>query len=752
MDIFKILSRSTKHSKGPQNAPATKLPSSGETINPQLFGSVQSDSNQQWTGKKRKRTERNEKYDTVLPDELNFFGEKSKNESSKLQTSRPKQRSKPIADTHEQARDDIEDWEIPPSLSEEQCRLELRNHKIKVTALEEFGTSVNKSADHKKEEKKRKKKKSEDIKDTKKNKKRLEIFPQPLTSFTHLRSYYDVSQRLITNIDTQGYRIPTEVQIGSLPLLLGYPRPAGNGGQEVPGAEAIDLLTVAPTGSGKTLTFLIHAINSVMREKQRGQAESQPRVLILAPTKELAAQIVNEGRKITPNTGVQISLMRKGMQVGTGADSIQAESLSGDEDDPLSDDDSESAAEEEEEEEHEEESKRPLKKRARGGAVKAHILVSTPLTLINSLKNGGEQVGTLPSVDYLVLDEADVLLDPLFRDQTMTIWTSCISPSLRISLWSATMSSSIEAQVKSMLETRQKTSATASSKLFRVVIGLKDTAIPNITHTLTYCATESGKLMALRQLLRPTAFAGKNDLPALRPPFLIFTQTIQRALALHAELLYDIPPEAGGSARIGVLHSTLSDSARSNILARFRAGEVWVLVTTDILARGLDFKGLNGVVNYDVPTSAAAYVHRVGRTGRAGRDGGVAVTLWAKEDIPHVKIIANVIAASEKLRKRSGGGNEHDALQDQGIQQWLLDALPTPSKRDKQRLKQRGVEARRPEAGKATKGGAKTTISTKVGGHGRKRSKVSREERIASAIANSDPEESDFGGFDDEDE
>ena len=64
-------------------------------------------------------------------------------------------------------------------------------------------------------------------------------------------------------------------------------------------------------------------------------------------------------------------------------------------------------------------------------------------------------------------------------------------------------------------------------------------------------------------------------------------------------------------------------------MSRFRKGEVWVLITTDLLARGVDFRGLNGVVNFDAPTSAAGYVHRVGRTGRAGRAGGVAVTFVA---------------------------------------------------------------------------------------------------------------------------
>ena len=133
-------------------------------------------------------------------------------------------------------------------------------------------------------------------------------------------------------------------------------------------------------------------------------------------------------------------------------------------------------------------------------------------------------------------------------------------------------------------------------------------------------------------------------------------------------------------------------------MSRFRSGEIWVLITTDILSRGVDFRGINGVVNYDVPNSGAAYIHRVGRTGRAGRDGGVAVTLYTKEDIPYVKNVANIIAASEKAAGKEGAGS---------VQKWLLDALPTPSKKAKQELKKNGVEARR-STGKAK-------ISTKSG-------------------------------------
>ena len=125
-------------------------------------------------------------------------------------------------------------------------------------------------------------------------------------------------------------------------------------------------------------------------------------------------------------------------------------------------------------------------------------------------------------------------------------------------------------------------------------------------------------------------------------------------------------------------------------MARFRKSEIWIIITTDLLSRGIDFRGINGVVNYDIPTSTASYVHRVGRTGRAGRTGGVAVTFYTREDIKYVKSIANAIALSEKSRSKSDGGGDERA-----VEKWLLHALPDLSKQNRLELKKRGVGVRR---------------------------------------------------------
>ncbi|EKG18471.1 Helicase [Macrophomina phaseolina MS6] len=773
MDFLKVLSRGTNVAKGAaKNAPALKTPSSGANSNPQLFGRETALNEHDNTStaahlksRKRKRGQ-NAAAATIadLPPELDFFGDGKRQERQAEGEEQGSAADKKQDKTNSKgAGKDAGPSDAPQGeavVTEEECKRILRSHKIKITLLEDYKAQAEgeKSADRK--SKKRKKAKEQQALDQAQKKGKVQLFPRPLTSFGQLRSRFDVSRRLAENIDAQGYAVPTEVQLASLPLLLEAAGPESNG---------VDLLTVAPTGSGKTLAFLIPVIESLLRRRKQarnGTVESAKgsegiQAIILAPTKELASQITNEGRKLCLKSGIKVSLMRKGMEV---LERSKEESGKADDDDAASKGESSSESEGDSASE-EEKSAMTTKRRKAGQLVKSDILVSTPLTLLHALQGSAGKTGTISSVKYLVLDEADVLLDPLFRQQTLDIWNACTSPLLRVSLWSATMGSSVEELAKNTITSRwtsiESTTGITRPNLIRLIVGLKDSAVPNIHHQLTYAATEQGKLLAVRQLLHPTGTtkSSQSTAPSLRPPFLIFTQTIPRAQALYAELQYDIPPEAGGSSRIAVLHSSLSSSLRDNVMARFRKGEVWILITTDLLARGVDFRGINGVVNYDVPTSGAAYVHRVGRTGRAGREGGVAVTLYTEEDIPYIKNIANVIKASEDLRRKEGEGKGEAT-----VKQWLLDALPTPSKREKKALKKRGVEARR--AGvelKEGRGKWRTQISTKPGferkvEHNRRaaveasrRRKeggvgAGKERRAAVEVGGSDDE---FGGFDD---
>ncbi|KAF8847460.1 P-loop containing nucleoside triphosphate hydrolase protein [Acephala macrosclerotiorum] len=719
MDILKLLSRSTKQTtRTNKDASSTKLPSAGASANPQLFH----DAVPQARGKKRKRggeAEQTQAHDEEEDESIDFFETKAPVPKAKKALAPKKTTERPASKTENVA---------TKLLDEAECRQLLRSHRLKVTLLP--------SGKPDKVVKKSKKKKA--IEPTKKEEYK-QVYSQPLVAFNDLRSTYGISGRMAENLVEQGYKIPTEVQMGSLPLLLRPKIALGDAIEEAEdfdGEAHVDLLAVAPTGSGKTLAFLIPVVDKIIQRRRTSQdKEHILEAIVVAPTKELATQIVNEAKKLSLGTGVKAVGMRKGMRI-TPVDGPEAEVEDASEVDESEQDDGGSDAE------------KPKRKSSQP-AVKADILVSTPGLLFSALSAKDSNQSTLPTIRTLVLDEADVLLDPLFRDQTLGIWNSCMNPDLQVTLWSATMGSNIESLASATIQTRRTLLGLPSSHIVRLVVGLKDSAIPNITHRLIYAATEPGKLIALRQLLHPTAKSA-DETQSLCPPFLVFTQTIPRAVALHSELLYDIPSEAGGSTRIAVLHAELSDTARSNIMNRFRNGEIWVLITTDILSRGVDFRGINGVVNYDVPNSGAAYIHRVGRTGRAGREGGVAVTFYTKEDIPYVKAVANIIAASEK----AAGKGESEA----GMKRWLLDALPTPSKQEKKNLKMHGVEARRGGLGENSKDGKgkgkfKAQISTKSGyerklEHNRRGAIQGSKRRMEAESGERNGEDSEWGGID----
>ena len=675
MDILKLLSRSTNLQKtSPANKKASNknIPSTGHSTHPQSYhGEISSSAetfpseppSETMRGVKRKRG--GENVETQI--DLDFFSDSVET----LHRARSRQSATGVGTIRENGPASRSPTETIDRLSAEECRRIFKSHKLKVTLL---GRSDQEATKDQKRHKKR-------TAATRPNKMTpVQLLPQPLMSFTELRAKFGISRRLAENLDRQGYSLPTEVQLGSLPLLLGSDEERGlraSRKSKQDQRSGVDLLTIAPTGSGKTLAFLIPIVHGLLKDRHIRKGKSSEKspghelgAVVIAPTHELVDQLVNEGKKLAIGTGIKVAGMSKGMNLYHNRE--DSETFPGSQ-----------------------------------TFSQADLLVATPLNLVHAISSTTDGTpGDLSSVQYLVLDEADVLLDPMFRQQTLAIWEACTSDILQTSMWSATIGSSIEALAQSFISERRRKLNLSSSNhhMIRLVVGLKDSALPTISHRLVYAATEQGKLLALRQLLHPSA---ADSTAALRPPFLVFTQTIARAIALHSELLYDISPEAGGSARIAVLHSDLSDTARSNIMAGFRKGEIWILITTDLLSRGVDFRGVNGVVNYDIPNTGAAYVHRAGRTGRAGREGGIAVTFYTKEDIPYVKNIANVIAASEKVKGKS------ERQESEGVQKWLLDALPTVSKKTRQELKKKGVESRR------------AVKSSEDGGKGRKRMRIS---------------------------
>jgi len=204
-----------------------------------------------------------------------------------------------------------------------------------------------------------------------------------------------------------------------------------------------------------------------------------------------------------------------------------------------------------------------------------------------------------------------------FREQLGCVYTACCGPNIRRAMFSATLSPEVEQWCKLSLD-----------NCVKVRVGAANSATTTISQSLTYCGSEGGKLVAFRDLVNQ----------GLSPPTLVFVQTKERAQELFKELLYD-------GIHVDVIHSERSEQQRENTVRAFRSGGIWVLVCTELMGRGIDFKGVNLVINYDFPPSAVSYIHRIGRTGRAGREGK-AVTFFTEADRPTLRTIATVMRNS----------------------------------------------------------------------------------------------------------
>jgi ATP-dependent RNA helicase DDX52/ROK1 len=180
-------------------------------------------------------------------------------------------------------------------------------------------------------------------------------------------------------------------------------------------------------------------------------------------------------------------------------------------------------------------------------------------------------------------------------------------------MFSATLSSGTEELAKSVM-------SGGGVGLIRVIVGQKDGATETIAQSLTFVGTEDHKLLSLRTLITEGSFT---------PPVLIFVQSITRAKELATELLFD-------GINADCIHADRTPSERDDVVRGFAEGKIWCLIATDLMGRGLDFKGVRLVINYDFPQDGGSYIHRIGRTGRAGKEGR-AITFFTKADAPHLK-------------------------------------------------------------------------------------------------------------------
>ncbi|KAJ1741887.1 RNA-dependent ATPase rok1 [Coemansia sp. RSA 1086] len=349
-----------------------------------------------------------------------------------------------------------------------------------------------------------------------------------------------------------------------------------------------DLIANAPTGSGKTLAFLLSILHQVHSEEKIGY-----RAVVVSPTRELATQIFDHLRNLTSGRKVRCCLLTKNSAMAQAQDPKMRQ--------------------------------------------KYDILVTTPLRLVHAIQN---KEADLSHVHSLVLDEADTLMEKGFLEQVDEIMAACTSSQLQISLFSATIPSSVEQMAKTIMKDP-----------VRIIVGTQNAATELVDQQLVFVGQEEGKLLELRNMIHR----------GFKPPCLLFVQSIDRARDLFHELVFE-------GINVEVIHSERTQAQRNRIVQKFRTGELWVLICTELMARGIDFKGVNLVINYDFPQSTQSYIHRIGRTGRAGRPGK-AITYFTKEDAPYLKTIVNVMRES---------GCE--------VPDWML-KLKNPQKKDKKKLK-----------------------------------------------------------------
>ena len=357
-------------------------------------------------------------------------------------------------------------------------------------------------------------------------------------------------------ITRMGYTEPTEIQALSLP----------------PARQGRDVLGTAATGSGKTVAFLLPLLEKLLS----GQATPRrSRALVLAPTRELAAQIEEVALELCRNTHLRVVSIFGGVGQGPQAAALK------------------------------------------GGT---EVVIATPGRLLDHLGQGNARFGGL---EVLVLDEADRMLDLGFLPDIRRILK--VLPNVRQTmLFSATMPDDI---LKLARDFQQNP----------VRVGVKHGGRPaaNIRE-LAYAVSSE---------LKVDLVAGILAAPDVDQA-LVFTRTKHRANRVAEKL-----ERAGISAQR--IHGNRSQTARTEALDGFKSGKYKVLVATDIASRGIDVPALGHVINFDVPVSAEDYVHRAGRTARAGLSG-TAITLFARDEEDGLRSIERFTGKAIERAKLEG--------------------------------------------------------------------------------------------------
>lgn len=372
------------------------------------------------------------------------------------------------------------------------------------------------------------------------------------------------------NLKTEGISLKTFEQLDLIQPLqralveLGYKTPTPIQAQAAPPAlEGYDVLGCAQTGTGKTAAFALPILDFLGREKPKTRPR-RPLALVLAPTRELAAQIGASFAEYGKHIPFRQTLVYGG--VGQGQ---QVQAL------------------------------------ARG----VHLVVATPGRLLDLHDQGHVQFGSL---EILVLDEVDRMLDMGFWPDLQRLIK--LMPEQRQSLFfSATMPPRIKELSRSLLHRPVSVSISPDSP-----------TVDRIHQSVVF-VEKGGKQKLLHEVL------DANDVEQA----LVFTKTKRGANRLTEILIRD-------GVNAAAIHGNKSQQARERALTAFRNKQINVLVATDVAARGIDIDDVSHVVNFDLPNEPESYVHRIGRTGRAGSEG-VAVSFCTAAERSQLSDIERLI-------------------------------------------------------------------------------------------------------------